>query len=227
MKYSASEASAYKDLGIESTTYALGLLSAQKIFGNLANKTALDFGTGTGRTARFLKSLGATEVIGVDKDHNMLRQATKETGIQYQLVTDTLPLKDESIDAVLCASVFVEMSSLDDILAASKEISRVLKKGAPLVVITTSPNSVGANFLSWRYDKQDNLKSGDKITCHIKGDKPFDIQDYYWTEQDHTNVFEQAGFTVQDILLPTAFGNGWLDEVEIAPEIIFSCIKRA
>lgn len=226
MKYSANEASAYKELGIENTTHALGLLPTQEIFGNLSGKTVLDFGTGTGRTARFLKSLGAAKVIGVDKDQNMLSQATEEVGIEYQLVADTLSLGGESIDAALCASVFVEMSSLDDILAACKEINRVLRKGAPFIVITTSPNSIGADFLSWRYDKQDNLKSGDKITCHIKGTKPFDIQDYYWTKQDHVNIFEQSGFAVKDILLPTASGDGWLDETKVAPQIIFSCIKK-
>jgi len=174
-----------------------------------------------------LKRLGAARVIAVDNNANMLAEAGTESGIDFILTDDMIPVADRTVDAALCANVFIEMGSIEQITAACREIARVLKPGAPLVVITTNPGALGANFLDYRYDPPSkDIKSGDRITCHIKGDKPFDIQDYYWTEEDYRRTFIDAGFTVEAAELPTAEGEGWLDETRVAPDIVFLLRKK-
>lgn len=50
-KYSDDNAATYSQLGIKGTTYESDFNETQKILGSLSGKKALDFGSGTGRTA--------------------------------------------------------------------------------------------------------------------------------------------------------------------------------
>jgi predicted RNA methylase len=73
--YTDGNAELYGLLGIEETTYQIGFDAVAKTLGDIGGKTFLDFGCGAGRSARFLKQLGAQRVYGVDHDQNMIDQA--------------------------------------------------------------------------------------------------------------------------------------------------------
>ena len=73
--YTDGNAELYGLLGIEGTTYRIGFDAVAKLLGDVSGKAFLDFGCGTGRSARFLRGLGAQHVYAVDHDQNMISQA--------------------------------------------------------------------------------------------------------------------------------------------------------
>jgi ubiquinone/menaquinone biosynthesis C-methylase UbiE len=226
--YSPENAHTYSQLGVIGTTYEISFNELSKMLGNLQGKTILDFGTGTGRSARLLKTLGAEKVIGVDHDENMIAQAkaNHDEMLEFHLLADnTIPLPDESVDVAVSAHVFVEMRDLDEMQQVAKEVSRVLKPNSPFIVVSTNPASIGYEYKSYMYRKKDGLKSGDPITCVIKGETPFEIDDIYWTEEDYRQVLEFAGFMKIQTTFPRGEGENWLDEIKVAPDIILKCIK--
>ncbi len=80
-RYTDGNAELYGSLGIEGTTYQIGFDAVAKLLGDIRGKTFLDFGCGTGRSAGFLKELGAAHVYAVDHDQNMIDQAlSRELG---------------------------------------------------------------------------------------------------------------------------------------------------
>jgi ubiquinone/menaquinone biosynthesis C-methylase UbiE len=226
--YLPEQARLYSRLGIIGTTYEISFNEARRLLGNIQGKTALDFGTGTGRSAHFLNSLGAARVIGVDPDEHMVRhaQASQKASIEFHLLTDqTIPLPDASVDIVMSAHVFVEMRTLVEMHQALTEIARVLKADGTLILISSNPASAGYEFKSYRYPQKAGLQSGDLMTCIMKGETTFEIADVYWTEKDYRHVLTSAGFGHIQTSFPLGEGEGWLDETIIAPDIVFLCTR--
>lgn len=227
-KYSPEGASNYSQFGVVGTTYEVSFHELTRLLGDVQGKTVLDYGTGTGRSARLLKTLGAERVIGVDHNENMIAQAqaNHDKGLEFHLITEnTIPLPDESMDVAVSAHVFVEMRTLKEMQQAAEEIARVLKPTSMCIIISTNPASIGYEYKSYTYRKQDGLKSGDPITCIVKGETPFEIDDTYWTEEDYRQVLASAGFVNIQATFPLAEGNEWLNEGTVAPDIVLSCVK--
>ncbi len=227
-RYSPEDARIYSQLEVIGTTYEISFNEVGRLLGNLQGKTVLDFGTGTGRSARFLKTLGVEKVIGVDHDENMIAQAkaNHDEGLEFHLITDkTIPLPNESVDVAVSVHVFVEMHTLEEMQQAAKEVARVLKPDSTFIVVSTNPASIGYEYKSYMYRKQDGLRSGDPITCVVKGVSPFEIDDTYWTEEDYRQVLESADFIKIQATFPIAEGKEWLDEKKVAPDMVLECIK--
>lgn len=227
-RYSPEDASIYSQLGVIGTTYEVSFNELGRLLGNLQGMTVLDFGTGTGRSACLLKTLGAEKVIGVDHDENMIAQAkaSHDERLEFHLITDnTIPLPDEAVDVAISAHVFVEMRTLEEMQQTAKEIARVVKSNGTFIVIAINPASIGYEYKSYMYIKQDELKSGDPVTCIVKGETPLEINDTYWTEEDYRQVLESAGFIKIQATFPIAEGKEWLNEKKVAPDMVLKCIK--
>lgn len=228
-KYSDKNAQTYSKLGIKGTTYEPGFNEAQKLLGDLTGKQVLDFGSGTGRTSQLLLSIGAEKVVGVDHNQSMIDQANKlnDNRLEFIKIDDELPFADGTFDAALCAHVFVEVSSLEEMKQICSEILQVLKKDGVFVVITNNSDAIGHEYLSYGYEKQPNLESGDKITCTIKkGEDSFEIDDYYWTEEDIQSSLRHSGFKINSVTFPTIQGEGWLEETKVAPHVVIKAVKK-
>lgn len=226
-KYSDQNAETYSKLGITGTTYESGFNEARKIFGDLTGKTALDFGTGAGRTAQLFLSMGASKIVGVDHNQSMIDQAKKLSDPKFEFVKidTTLPFTNNTFDVAIAAHVFVEVSSIKEMQQISSEVYRVLKPGGSFVIITNNSKAIGCNYISFGYPKNDNLESGDKMPCTIKrGKDSFVIDDYYWTEDDYRSVLEKVGFSVS-MTFPLMSGDGWLDEARIASHVVIKAVK--
>lgn len=226
--YLPEHAQIYSQLGVSGTTYEMGFREAGRLLGDMRGRIVLDFGCGTGRSTRLLKSLGAERVIGVDRNENMIEQAraNSATGIDFHLMREqTIPLLDTYVDLVLSAHSLVEVRTLDDMGRIAGEMARVLKPGGELIVISTNPACLGYEFISYIYPHKAAPQSGDLIPCIMKGETPFTIDDTYWTEEDYRQVFVSAGFVHIQAKFPLAEGEGWLDETRIAPDIVFHCTK--
>ncbi len=225
--YSDQNAETYSKLGITGTTYESGFNEARKIFGDLSGKTALDFGSGAGRTAQLLLSMGASRVVGVDHNQSMIDQAKKLSNpkLEFIKIEKMIPFPDNTFDVAIAAHVFVEVGSIEEMRQISQEVHRVLKPGGSFVIITNNSQAMGCNYISYGYPKNDNLKSGDKMPCTIKkGKESFVIDDYFWMEDDYRNVLEKIGFSVS-MSFPLVSGNNWLDEAKIASHVVINAVK--
>ncbi len=227
-KYSLVQARAYSQLGIAGTTYEPGFKELSRL-GYFQGKTVLDFGTGTGRTARLLKLLGAKRVLAVDRDEQMLARVPSDEGIEPHLLTEShIPFPDASVDVAVSAHAFVELRTREEMQQAANEIARMLVPAGMFLLITTNPAAIGCDYKSYKYENIDELKSGDSITCLIKTEPSFTIIDTYWTLDVYQQVLQSAGFTRIQMTFPLADdGEGWLDEQKIAPDVVFVGIKTS
>lgn len=228
-QYSPENAKMYSQLKVIGTTYEISFNEMARLLGDLRGKIVLDFGTGTGRSALLIYSLGAKQVIGVDHDNNMISEAQSkdsESITFYHIRDNKTPLEDNSVDVAVSAHVFVEMKTKKEMEEAAQEINRVLRPRGKFVLITTNPKSIGQNYVSYAYKKCEKLKSGDPITCVVKGDVFFEIQETYWTEEDYYSILKNSGFTQISSTLPLAYGNNWLDETKVAPDLVITAIKK-
>ncbi|MBI5621647.1 class I SAM-dependent methyltransferase [Candidatus Falkowbacteria bacterium] len=81
-------------------------------------RIALNYGSGTGRSTRFLKQIGLEKVIGVDVAEAMLKKAGQQEmpGVSYQLISSgTLPFKDSSFDLAFSGIVLLEIPTEGEI----------------------------------------------------------------------------------------------------------------
>ncbi len=225
--YSKQNAKIYSQLGVIGTTYEVYFNEVKKILGDLKGKKVLDFGTGAGRSAQLIKTLNAQEVVGVDHNTEMIRLTKKieDKSIKFHLISNKIPYPDSYFDEAACIAVLIELASKKEMNDSFSEIYRVLKLGAKLVVATTNPKSIGYDYVSYRYIDKPNLKSGDKVTCVVKGKKVFEIDDYYWEEKDYKEVLKKAGFSIEKMSYPLGVGKEWLDETKMAPELIITAVK--
>ncbi|MEA1937559.1 MAG: class I SAM-dependent methyltransferase [Pseudomonadota bacterium] len=106
---------------------------------SLPGGCALDVGTGTGNVAIKLALTGRYErMVAIDISEGMLEhlgRAAKEAGVEIEsVVTDMrkLPFDDNQFDLVTGCAV---LHHLPDPTALMEEIFRVLKPGAPVVII--------------------------------------------------------------------------------------------
>ncbi len=103
----------------------------------------LDIGTGTGRMADILRSR-ATRITALDRSPEMLRIARSKLGFTDGAPLDlvhgdlvAMPLADASIDSAIMHQVLHYASAPQ---AAIAEAARVLKPGAPLLIVDFAPH---------------------------------------------------------------------------------------
>jgi toxoflavin synthase len=222
MLYSEDQAANYDSITLEGSTYAVSLLPAISSIGDLAGMAVLDFGTGTGRSARALKDSGASRVVAVDNNENMLKAAPQYPGVAYLRIGRTLPIKERSMGAALCANVLSEFNSTEDMVSVFRQVREVLDMGRFFVIVVPNPDSIDCDYVSYRYIDVVKPKSGSPMSCLLKGERQTLIQDYYWTTGDYVSALETAGFKIDELLLPIADkGTGdWLDETRVAPDLV-------
>ena len=96
----------------------------------------LDYGCGYGRTLTELSQADYHNVVGTDFSEAMLRRSRREVPNSILVRNDgtTLPIKSETIDAVLLFAVLTCIPSDSDQLVLMKEVERVLRPGGLLYI---------------------------------------------------------------------------------------------
>ena len=219
-------ASEFAKIDIEGTDY-LAFRDMPKLLSRYGRgKKVLDYGSGAGRSTRFLKSLGF-DTVGVDISQKMLKQARLRDvhGKYCHIKSGHLPFKDSSFDIIFFSFVFIAISSKKEIKEVLSEARRVLKKDGVMVNITNTPERYRGSWTSCFVDFPENkktLKSGDKVKLLFKGINLL-IYDYYWTEEDYRKVFYDVGLNLLKTHKPVGRNNDpyeWLDEAKIPPIVI-------
>lgn len=230
-RYSADAASRYGALAITGTTYEIGFAEVGRAIGGLRGKTVLDFGSGAGRSAEFLVSLGAAYVVGVDRDWNMVKRARKSLRARtsFLVINGGLPCRAMGFDAAVATSVFVEMATEDDMLEAAVELRRVLRAGAKFILMSGNPAAVGHSFRTLSYSEPIARRSGARFVSTVE--TPLGtvcIQDTYWEVSDYTNALAEAGFTIDQVSfpLPDDPWNWTTAEAHTAPFVVVTSTRR-
>lgn len=114
-------------------------------------KIYLDVGCGTGNYTCELQKTGG-KFIGIDPSAQMLDIAkSKNNQIQWYLgKAEQLPLKEESVDGVICSLTIHHWNSLEK---GFKEIHRVSKSQSKLVLFTSDPQQMNAYWLNHYFPK--------------------------------------------------------------------------
>lgn len=181
-----------------------------RAMGDLTGKVALDYGCGDGRYARMLAKLGAGQVIGVDRSHNMIASAIAtdpDSGVQYYELPDNrlAPLSDGSVDIVVANMVFMMSPSKSDLVQSFAEIHRVLRPGGTFIYCITHPAFVDKDAYDCRREFEGDgfhyLKEGYRYRFILKGDQGEDVDggfyDYHYTLTTYLQATIDAGFTLR------------------------------
>lgn len=194
-------------------------------------KRALDFGCGTGRSTRFLKSLGF-DVIDIDISASMIAKAREfDLGGNYNLVPDSesrLQSLDLKVDLVLSAYTFDNIPTRVKKIALFRGLGRILSQEGCLINLVSSPEVYRrewASFSTKDFPENRHARSGDRVKIIITGvgnNRPVD--DIVWEDSDYRQVYEEAGLELVEVHCPLGLKNEpypWFNETEIAPWVIY------
>ena len=225
---------AYSTLAF-SNTYALAYRDLKTlVLEHARGRRALDFGCGTGRSTRFLKSLGFT-VTGIDIAEDMLQIAReRDPEGDYRLTPgdDLSAFPPGSFDLVLVAFTF------DNIPALSKarilrDLKGLLAEGGVLVNVVSSPEIYThewASFTTKAFPENRNASSGDLVRIIVTDHQdPRPVEDILSTDESYSELFRAVGFDVAQVLRPLARGDEpypWVSETKIAPWVLYALKAR-
>lgn len=189
---------------------------------------ALDFGSGVGRSRKYLESIGF-DADGVDIDEAMVTKAKeldRANEGRYQLITDSVvPQRRSKYDLAFSSLVVLEMSSKDEIAQYFAEAHRVMKFDGTFVVMTVNDDFYKYQWTSVDTNYPGNMeaKSGDRVRVKIK-EINLELDDFYWTKADYREIAAAAGFTIIEEVEPRAAveeRSQWVSECDHSPFVIF------
>ncbi len=192
---------------------------------------ALDVGCGSGRSTRFLKSLGFT-IVGLDVDTTMIREARRlDPQGHYQLYQrdSAYPFADGVFDVVISTWAVLEINTFASLLHLMTESARVLRERGKGFIVTNTPDFYAHRWLSCEVDFPGNkapLQSGQPVKARLIPEG-ICVYDTFWTDRDFRKAFAAAGLHVLAAHYPLApeGEQDWLDESRIAPFVIYEVEK--
>jgi len=188
---------------------------------------ALDFGCGSGRSTRFLKSQGF-KAVGVDIASEMLAIARqRDPEGEYYLVPegDLGPAARATFNVVLSAFPFDNIPSRAVKLRILQGLHAVLVSGGILINLVSSPDIYLHEWASFStrdfVEENRKARSGGVVrivTTDMPDARPCD--DILFPEGDYRVLHTDAGFETLEVAKPLACGDeGWAWGVEdrVAP----------
>jgi SAM-dependent methyltransferase len=227
---STTRAESYATLGF-ANTYHLAFRDLPEIFSTHVKGTAaLDFGCGSGRSTRFLRSLGF-EAIGVDISPEMIAKAHEiDPAGDYRLVPDDdlSALPREGFSLIQSAFTFDNIPGLDTKIRLFSDLRALLQPSGVLVSIVSAPEiywNEWASFSTIDYPENRHAKPGDQvriITTDFEDRTP--CIDILCPHESYLDIYSRAGLEVVEMRKPIAHGDEpypWVSETRIAPWVIY------
>src|SRR6516162_1747384 len=190
---------------------------------------ALDFGCGTGRSARFLRNLGL-HVVGADVSQAMLDHARAlDPSGEYRLIRDSIASEfaPGSFDIILAAFTFDNMptETKAEVLSALRIL---LAPSGCLLLVVSAPEIYiyeWASFSTRDFSENRHASDGDPvriIMLDVPDRRP--VEDVFCTDAHYRRLFESAWMKVLDVQKPLATGTEttrWISETTTAPWTIY------
>jgi SAM-dependent methyltransferase len=226
----ADRARAYADLEFPGTYY-LAFRDLPALLSKYTCGTrALDFGCGTGRSTRFLRSLGL-EAVGVDISEIMLNHARgRDPGGDYRLIADgsLAGFRTGTLDVILVAFTFDNIPTDRQKTSALRELRRLLAPDGRLVVVVSSAAIYcheWASFSTRDFPANRSARDGDSVRIvmlDVPDRRP--VVDCFCSDAHYRELFEAVGLRVVDTTSPLATGAEsvqWVSETTISPWSIY------
>jgi SAM-dependent methyltransferase len=161
--------------------------AVRELMDELPEGRILDAACGTGRHTQYLVDMGR-EVVGSELVPAMLDKArAKLPSVEFhEADLEQLPFEDQSFDGAVCGLALLH---LEDIDPATRELARVLKPGAPLIV--SVPHPFIYNVLGWRAPVFDDKGNGMVVPEHGH------------PHSRYVEAFGKAGLLVRKCVEPT------------------------
>jgi len=194
----------------------------------MSRAAALDFGCGTGRSTRLLRSLGF-EVTGVDIAESMIAQARAidRTG-DYRLIEDGDLSRLPECDLVLAAFPFDNIPGSAKKIGIFRSLRQLLSATGVIVNVVSSPEIYRhewASFSTKDFPENSSARSGDVVrivTAGFPGARP--CEDVLFTDESYREVYAKAGLEVAAVHRPLGRAGEpvqWVNEMRIAPWTIY------
>lgn len=213
---------AYRDLSLIIATHIQGI-------------KALDFGCGTGRSARFLKNLGF-KVTGIDISQDMLYHAKElDPDGEYLLVSDGQysRLGSGRFDLIQSIFTFDNIPGWETRADILRSLSGLLSPNGKIICLDANSKmytNEWASFSTKDFPENRHAVTGETVKIIMTDvDDRRPVKDILWTEEDYHKLFDLAGLQLEATYKPLGLDNepyNWVVEKEIAPWIIFILKKK-
>lgn len=229
-------ASAYARLEFPNT-YFLAFRDIPKLIAeHVQGDQALDFGCGAGRSTRYLRCLGFTN-IGVDISEDMIRLAREiDPEGDYRLIPDGSlgSFPEDTFDLVLSAFAFDNIPTMEKKVDLFRDFTRVMKPSGRMINLVSSPEiylNEWASFTTKPFLAENRkAKAGDVvriINTDIEDRRP--VEDVLWPDEAYLETYRQAGLEALAVARPLAHRQDpypWVNELRIAPWTIWVVGKK-
>jgi SAM-dependent methyltransferase len=223
-------ADSYAKLQFPNTYYLAYRDLPQILTAHVEGKEAVDFGCGTGRSTRFLKSLGFS-VIGIDISEDMLAIARRlDPGGMYKSVANGNygHLGARRYDLVQSIFTFDNIPGWQNRTNILVGLRELLKPSGTLICLDSTPELYThewASFSTKDFPENWGAQTGDTvrdIMLDVEDRRP--VEDIFWTIVDYQKLFHDAGFEIVATYKPLGYAHepyAWVSECELAPWVIF------
>ncbi len=223
-------ADAYSKLEFHGTYY-LAYRDLPKIISeHVKGRKAIDFGCGTGRSTRFLQTLGF-EVIGIDIAEDMIKKAQEiDPNGKYMLVEDGSysQFQVNTFDLILSVFTFDNIPTFEKKTQISQGLKELLKDDGKIISLVSSPEIYMHEWVSFstkNFPENQRATSGEKVKIIITDiDDQRPVEDILWTNQAYEEVYKNISLEIEKVYTPLAKDTEpykWINETTIPPWVIY------
>jgi SAM-dependent methyltransferase len=226
----AKRAEAYAKLEFPGTYYLAYRDLPEIIFKHVEGRKAIDFGCGTGRSARFLQKLGF-DAVGVDIAGDMIKKAKQiDPQGDYRLIGDGdfSGFEKGSYDLILSVFTFDNIPTEKKKVELFAKLGGLLKSDGTIVNLVSSPEiyvNEWASFSTKDFPENQRAKCGDKVKIIVTAiDDKRPVEDIIWPDKDYQETYKKAGLRLVQTDKPLARHDEpfeWVNETRIAPWVIY------
>lgn len=225
----AIRADAYSKLEFPGTYYLAFRDLPAIIAKHVRGRKALDFGCGSGRSARFLQKLGL-QTIGIDISEEMVKRAREsDPKGDYHVIRegDFSLFSKGTFDCILSAFPFDNIPTMEKKVMNLSGLRDLLRDDGVLINLVSSPEIYTHEWTSFStkdFPENRDARSGDIVRIiQLDIDDKRPVSDILWTAESYRETYRSAQLKIVHIYKPLAKKEryDWVNETRIAPWTIY------